>query len=191
MNITLRKANAIQSSIQEAIRNIKIDVSVELNEFQNVDNSVSTALATLLVNDNRREALLKALYAIRGSVGAANATATIGDSLSLAAYIDKRISQLEVLTSAPVATAKEVIEGKLEKFRKDTGEGSRRTIYGYNDTVSTGVLTQDVIDRFKNQVKELKKEKQKINDKILELNIRTEITLSNETVATLQQEGLV
>ena len=36
MNITLRKANAVQHSITEAIKNIKIDLTVEINEFQSV-----------------------------------------------------------------------------------------------------------------------------------------------------------
>ena len=36
MEITLRKANAVQNSINEAIRSIKIETSIELNEFQDV-----------------------------------------------------------------------------------------------------------------------------------------------------------
>jgi len=37
----------------------------------------------------------------------------------------------------------------------------------------------------------LKKQKQAINDKVLELNIRTEITLSDSDVALLKQEQLI
>jgi hypothetical protein len=37
----------------------------------------------------------------------------------------------------------------------------------------------------------LKKQKQKLNDEILELNIKTEIPLADDTVATLQAEGLL
>lgn len=191
MKITLRKANAIQASIQEAIRNVKVETNVELNEFQNVESEIQNARAKLLEGDKRREALLKALYGIRGAVGTANATATISDSLAQAAYLDKRIGQIEALATASVQTAKEVLEGKLDKFRKEPGESSRRSLYGYNDTVSTGVMTQSLIDSYKDEVKALKKQKQSINDKILELNIRTEITLADETVATLQAEGLI
>ena len=79
MKITLRKANAIQASIQEAIRNVKVETNVELNEFQNVESEIQNARAKLLEGDKRREALLKALYGIRGAVGTANATATISD----------------------------------------------------------------------------------------------------------------
>jgi hypothetical protein len=34
MNITLRKANAVQNSINDVIKNIKIETTIDLNEFQ-------------------------------------------------------------------------------------------------------------------------------------------------------------
>jgi hypothetical protein len=37
----------------------------------------------------------------------------------------------------------------------------------------------------------LKKQKQQLNDEVLELNIKTEVPLSDDTVATLQVEGLI
>jgi hypothetical protein len=64
-------------------------------------------------------------------------------------------------------------------------------LYGYNDHVETGVLTQEQIDTFKADLSALKKEKQSINDKVLELNIRTEIVLTDEVVKILQAEQLV
>jgi len=83
-----------------------------------------------------------------------------------------------------------VITGKLEKI-KNSKDDSRRSLYGYNDTVSTTVIGQDQIDQIKAEIKNLKKQKQKINDEILELNIKTEIPLSDEVMATLTAEGLV
>ena len=69
MEITLRKANAVQNSINEAIRSIKIETSIELNEFQDVTAELQAANNLLLSNDNRRQKLLLALYNIRGLVG--------------------------------------------------------------------------------------------------------------------------
>ena len=76
------------------------------------------------------------------------------------------------------------------QIKNDKGE-NRRSLYGYNDTVSTSILSKDQIDQAKAEVLNLKKQKQKLNDEILELNIRTEIPLSDEVVATLQAEGLI
>ena len=191
MNITLRKANAIQNSITEAIRNIKIATTLELNEFQSVEAELKRANDQLIENDARRQKLLLALYNIRGLVGTANASSGIDLALAKAAFIDKRIGQLEELASAQAITDITVIKGKLDKIKNRKDDGTRASLYGYHDTVSTSVLDQSQIDQTKDEIKNLKKQKQKINDEVLELNIKTDIPLSDDTVATLTAEGLI
>lgn len=191
MNITLRKANALQNSIQDAIKGIKVDLNVEINEFQNVEDVLTKANATLIENDGRRQQLTMALYNIRALVGTANTASGINTMLAKAAFIDKRIGQLEELAKATEITSLDVIKGKLDKIKNDKGENSRRSLYGYNDTVSTSVLSKDQIAQAKAEVLNLKKQKQKLNDEVLELNIKTEIPLSDETLATLTAEKLV
>lgn len=188
MNITLRKANAIQNSINEVVRNIKVELNVDLNEFQDVEAALEKANADVVNNDARRQKLTMALYNIRALVGTANAQSGIDTSLAKAAFIDKRIGQLETLAAAQAVTELSVLKGKLDKIKNDKSE---RRIYGYHDTVNTSVLTQAQIDQAKAEILNLKKQKQKLNDEILELNIKTEIPLSEETVKTLQAEGLV
>lgn len=191
MNITLRKANAVQHSITEAIKNIKIDLTVEINEFQSVEDVITKANSTLVENDSRRQKLTMALYNIRALVGTANSASGIDTALAKAAFIDKRIGQLEELAKATEITALDVIKGKLDKIRNDKSESTRSRIYGYSDTVTTGVLGLEQIAQAKAEVLSLKKQKQKINDEVLELNIKTEIPLSDDVVATLQAEGLI
>jgi hypothetical protein len=190
MNITLRKANAVQNSINDAVKNIKVELNVELNEFQNIEEAISKANHTLIENDGRRQKLTMALYNIRALVGTANAASGIDTALAKAAFIDKRIGQLEELAKATEMTSLEVIKGKIEKIKNDKGE-NRRSLYGYNDTVSTSVLSAEQIAQAKAEVLNLKKQKQKLNDEILELNIKTEIPLADDTVALLQAEGLL
>lgn len=190
MNISLRKANAIQNNINEAIRGIKIETTVELNEFQDVAAELQKANDLVITNDARRQKLLLSLYNIRGLVGTANASCGIDLNLAKAAFIDKRIGQLEELASVKPVTALDVIKGKLEKI-KNLKDEARSRIYGYGDTVNTTVISQDQIDQAKSEILNLKKQKQKLNDEILELNIKTEIPLSDETVKLLQAEGLL
>ena len=191
MNITLRKANAVQHSITEAIKNIKIDLTVEINEFQSVEDVITKANSTLVENDGRRQKLTMALYNIRALVGTANAASGIDTALAKAAFIDKRIGQLEELAKATEITALDVIKGKLDKIRNDKSESTRSRIYGYSDTVTTGVLGLEQIAQAKAEVLSLKKQKQKINDEVLELNIKTEIPLTEDVVAVLQAEALI
>jgi len=191
MNITLRKANAVQNSINDTIKGIKVDFTVELNEFQDVESAITKANAELVANDGRRQKLTMALYNIRALVGTANAASGINTALAKAAFIDKRIGQLEELAKATEITSLEVIKGKLEKIKNDKGETSRRSTYGYGDTVSTSVLSKEQIAQAKAEVLNLKKQKQQLNDEVLELNIKTEIPLSDDVVASLQAEGLL
>jgi hypothetical protein len=190
MNITLRKANAVQNSINETIRNIKIETAIEINEFQNVEEELQRANNTLMTNDGRRQKLLLAMYNIRGLVATANASSGIDLALTKAAFIDKRIAQLEELAKLSSITALDVIKGKLDKI-KNRKEDSRASIYGVSDTVSTSVVAQEQIEQAKTEVKNLKKQKQKINDEVLEMNIKTEIPLPEDVVATLTTEGLI
>lgn len=192
MKITLRKASALQNSIQEAVKNIDITVKVELNEFEDARIAMGKANDKLVQADQRRVALTKTLYVVRAQVGTANAECGINERLAKAAYIDKRIGQLTALISAEaVQDSITVIEGKLEKLKAPESANSRRSLYGYSDTVGTGVLSQAQVDAFKAEQLALKKDKQKLNDEVLELNVRTEIALSDETVAVLTSEGLV
>ena len=40
MNITLRKANAVQNSINDTVKGIKMEFNIELNEFQDVEAAI-------------------------------------------------------------------------------------------------------------------------------------------------------
>ena len=191
MNISLRKANAVQNGINEALKGIEIKTTLELNEFQDVVAELKKANDVLFTNDSRRQRLLLALYNIRGLVGAANASSGIDMKLATAAFIEKRIGQLDTLSKLEAVTDLAVINGKLEKIRNNKSESARRSIYGYNDTVSTTVVSAEQIAQVKTEIQNLKKQKQKLNDEILELNIKTEIPLSEDVVKTLSEEGLV
>ena len=190
MNITLRKANAIQNSINDAVKNIKVELNVELNEFQNVEETISQANNALVEADGRRQKLTMALYNIRALVGTANSSSGIDTALAKAAFVDKRIGQLEELSHAKEMTGLDVIKGKLEKI-KSLKDEARSRVFGYGDTVTTSVLSKEQISQAKTEVLNLKKQKQKLNDEILELNIKTEIPLSDDVVKTLQSEGLL
>jgi len=189
MNISLRKANAIQNSITEAIRGIEIKTTVELNEFQDVATELQTANNTLFANDSRRQRLLMALYNIRALVGTANAQSGIDMKLATAAFVDKRVTQLGELVSNKPVMDLAVINGKLEKIRNRKEDS--RSIYGRDETVSTSVIGEDQLRQIRAEIQNLKKQKQKLNDEILELNIKTEIPLSEEVEKTLTEEGIM
>lgn len=190
MNISLRKANAIQNSIKELLHSIEIKLSVELNEFEDPARVIQQANEQLFLNDARRQRLLLAFYNIRGLVGTANASSGIDLALTKAAFIDKRVAQLDSIANAfPIKTL-DVIKGQVEKL-KTVVEPSRSNLYGRRETVETSVVSQDQIEQARKEILNLRKQKQKLNDEILELNIKTEVPLSEDVVKTLTEEGLI
>jgi len=95
MNISLRKANALQGAIQDAIKSIPITTNIEINEFQNIVSELHKANNLLFANDARRQKLLVALYNIRGLVGSANVQCGIDLKLATSAFVDKLLVQLD------------------------------------------------------------------------------------------------
>ena len=183
MKLTLRKAKAIQSSINTAIEAIPARSSVALTEFHDPDEILRNANDILFKNDNRRRSLLSVLYAIRSKAGIMTATSGVSELLAQAAYIDKRISQLEDIAKPGAMLDATVLAGKLNKIKGDTNH--------YREEVTTSVLTLEQLDVISSQIKSLKRDKQKINDTVLELNIKTEIEIDDTIVKTLTDEGLI
>lgn len=188
MKITLRKANALQNSIQDHLKTIDVKTSISINEFQDHVGELACAREGVIKNDSLRRSLTKALYAVRAQVGRANTESGVADLLTQAAYVDKRLGHLKGLAEATVTESDAVLVGKLDKMKSRTD--SARTYYD-KDSVDTGVLTAEQLAGFKTEMSQLKKEKQTINDKVLELNVRTEIELTADVVNLLTQEGLV
>lgn len=191
MNISLRKANVFQNSINEVLKSINFEAQVKVNEFQDAEQEIAKAAGELKANINRRNALQTALYEIRKSVSGANAQVGIDNRLADVAHLEKQIQFYNSLAGNKARESEVVIAGRLDKIRNDKSEGRRASIYGFNDTVDTTVFTREDLDGFRREVAKAKKAKQKLQDEILELNVQTVIQLSDVTVATLQTEGLL
>jgi hypothetical protein len=189
MNISLRKANALQNSINDAIKGIDLKGQVSLTEFHNPIMEIDKATTEFKTNLNRRDSLVKALYDIRKQVSAANSRVGVDDKLTEIAYLEKQIQNYTALAGNEVREQEAVVLGKLDKIKNRKED--TRSIYGYESTVSTSVFTEADIKGFKAYVTGAKKAKQKLQDEVLELNVRTDIVLSADTVQTLMAEALV
>lgn len=188
MNISLRKASAIQNAIQETIRSIEINPLIQVSEFvDHPEQTINAAKHQLVENDGRRVDLAVAYYNIRSLVGAANVSCGINMKLATAAFVDKRIAQLGEMIAVGERDIG-LVERRIEKIRA-TDNNSR--LYGREDSVTTSVLTSEQVTAFKSELQALKKEKQRLNDEILELNIKTEVPLGDNIVTTLTREGLI
>jgi hypothetical protein len=192
MNISLRKANALQNSINDTVKGLQFETTVKINEFQEAEQEIAKAASALCENLTRRDALMDTLYEIRKSVSGANTQVGIDSRLADVAHLEKQIQFYNGLAGNKVRDSAVVVAGRLDKIRNDKSESSRRSsIYGYADTVDTSVLLKEDLDAFRKTVAKAKKAKQKLQDEILELNVQTVIQLSDKAVTMLQAEGLV
>jgi hypothetical protein len=130
------------------------------------------------------------LYNIRGLVGTANAQSGVDVKLATAAFIDKRVAQLDELARVRPVTDLAVLTGKLDKIR-NRKDDARVSLYGRDEVVTTSVISEAQLDQIRGEIKNLKKQKQKLNDEVLELNIKSEIPLTEDVENTLKAEGLI
>ena len=194
MQVNLRKANALQSEIRKAIAGVKTEVTASVTEYTiSIVDAMEKSEKEFLAAVKRKDELNNALFDIRAAVGRANAQAGVGDLLAEVERIDGKLSTAQVVANAQVAKSFDEIRARVEKMKvASTGENSRLALYGdrYN-TVETSVVSQGVIDTYKAEVKNLKRAKQDLQDKLLNLNVGTTITLSADTVKVLKEEGIL
>ena len=188
MNITLRKASALQNAINETLKGLEVTTTATVDEFQDAGAVIAAKRDEVTKTVVRKSALLDVLYAVRKSVAASNAGAGITDLLAEVAQLEKRIQLQNTLASASVQLEAAVLDGRLARLREQTGEAR---LYRHTSGVETGVFTQAEVADAKSELAELKKRKQALQDRLLELNVGTSVVLSEKSVIVLQQEGLL
>jgi hypothetical protein len=192
MEITLRKANALQSEIRKAISSSGVQDSLSISEFtQDVGTALNTAMDAFATDVTRKVALNTALFNIRKSVAQANAKSGISDILADVQTVDAVMAVYSGVATKAVAKTLDEITARLEKIKSAPAD-ARSSIYGerYNN-VDTSVVGSVAIDVAKQKVKELKRQKQTLQDKLLTLNVNTTITISEVDVMVLKMEGII
>ena len=192
MEINLRKANAVQAEIRKAVNAHAVDANVSVSEFtQDLSGTILSAKDAYLANMKRKVALTTALYNIRKSVAEANATAGINGILTDVQRIEAVMALYSGVAGQTVSKSLAEIEARLEKFKTAPSDG-RSVIYGdrYNN-VETSVVEQQTVEDAKAKVKELKRERQNLQDKLLALNVNSLITISAADEAVLKAEGIL
>jgi hypothetical protein len=191
MQINLRKANAVQSEIKKSLSGVRLETSVTVTEFtDNVEVTVNKAATDLDAALNQKLRLIGALFEIRTAVGRANATAGINDTLTAIEQIDQEMSVVSTLIGLKPRTPLTEINARIEKAKANTSE--RVSLYGDRlSSVETVVVYQERIDAAKVEVKQMKRAKQVLQDKLLQLNVNTLIELSAGTAEALKDEGIL
>jgi len=193
MQVNLRKANAIQSEIRKAIQAVKLELNVAVTEYTvDIPAGLAAAELSFITAIQRKEALNKVLFNIRTQVGKANAASGISDVLAEVQRVDAVLTIVGTVANAAEAKPLSEITARIEKMKANVSTDRASALYGerYNN-VETSVVTQQMIAQYKTKMKELKREKQSLQDKLLTLNVGTTITLDAGEVDLLKDEGIL
>ena len=190
--INLRKANALQSEIRKAISSSGVKDTLSVNEYTtNLDGLLEKSMADFATDVTRKVALNTALFNIRKSVAQANATNGVSDILTDIELIDAKMSVYSNVATKEVAKSFSEINARIEKLKTAAVDANSR-IYGDRySNVETSVVEQSTIDGAKQIVKQLKREKQTLQDKLLALNVNSMISIDNVDEMVLKLEGIL
>jgi hypothetical protein len=179
MKISLRKANALQLLINEQINSPFV---VTVGKFDNPVEVVDQAADILLETVGQKFDLITVLYAIRGKVAAAGQVAGVADLLTTQALLSKREAFLRQLASTTsFAVTKESLDSQLADIKAADATGYRAK------TFTVGLLKKETVEAFKKNIVTIRRQKQKVSDQLLNLNVKTEIELSDEEVSFLNK----
>lgn len=187
MKISLRKANALQLFILEQINEPFVG-SVTVNKFDNPIEVIGNAGGELIHKIGVKFNLIQVLFSLRKKVGAKSAEVGIADLLTDLAENEKKAAFFRQLASSKPTAKTEVILAAVEDLKKEVPTAS---YYSRKESVEVSLLAKDAIESYAKSVVTLRKEKQALSDKLLHLNVSSEIELSKEEVAVLTNYNIL
>ena len=193
MQVNLRKAAAIQSEISSALREIEVSPYEVFEDKERVVEEMAEKTQEWKTNLLRKQTLNAVLYSIRDKVGQANIASGVSKLLTEERRINADMHWLEAILDKckgeKYYSADEIVS-KLEQLEKKS-EDRENYFSRRGSAVSSILVTKEELAEYRKEMSMLKKQLRKINDSLLELNISTEISLSDKEVTVLETEDLL
>ena len=193
MQVNLRKAAAIQSEISSALREIEVSPYEVFEDKERVVEEMAEKTQEWKTNLLRKQTLNAVLYSIRDKVGQANIASGVSKLLTEERRINADMHWLEAILDKckgeKYYSADEIVS-KLEQLEKKS-EDRENYFSRRGSAVSSILVTREELAEYRKEMSGLKKQLRKINDSLLELNISTEISLSDKEVTVLETEDLL
>lgn len=186
MKISLKKASAIQSSLSELIKQINIATETSVSIFDELSSAVEKQKNNSVNAYNRFVRLNTSYYVIRNLLSKENTKAGIDELLGDLNRIEKETTVVSRLASAHEQNLA-VALGAMKK----NSEMKESYSFHREDTVVVGLYSSGDIEVFRQMLKTCKKQKQDLKDKILYLNMKHQIELSDDVAEVLKEEGLL
>jgi len=191
MKISLRKANTIQELVGEALKqSLESPANLDVLAIDEWKDELIFARKTFLSEVATRAQLVSARYEVRKRISEENAKQGVTTLLATLAETDTMINLMKRnVVDQTVSDKYDVVEKKRE--RKITLLDKEGMHVYRSDTFDVSIIDAETIKTYKEKVKVLKRKRQRINDELLEKNIRSEIELPSWAVDLLREHGLI
>jgi hypothetical protein len=191
MKISLRKANTIQELVGEALKqSLESPANLDVLAIDEWKDELIFARKTFLSEMATRAQLVSARYEVRKRISEENAKQGVTTLLATLAETDTMINLMKRnVVDQTVSDKYDVVEKKRE--RKITLLDKEGMHVYRSDTFDVSIIDAETIKTYKEKVKVLKRKRQRINDELLEKNIRSEIELPSWAVDLLREHGLI
>jgi len=192
MKLSLRKANALQQVIQEGINEAFVG-EVTISKFDNGNALISEATDKLTTTIDKKFNLIEVLFAIRKKVALKNSEVGVDALLTDLAENERKTAFIKQLASTKVfAPQKDVLEKALADLQKEESPATTN-IYGrpQSRSLSVSLLDKKTVEGYTKSVNLLRKEKTAISDKLLHLNVSSEIELDAKEIEVLKKYDIL
>jgi hypothetical protein len=190
MKVSLRKARQIRDDVEKLIAGQAVSPQLTLNVLADGHKE--------LVASKRLEAMAQvkllgdldiAMFEIRKAIGRANAESGIADLLADRARCERLQARMaEVARTFSLADDASVLERRIEMNRTKLTSSDSRYV---SETITVSVLKEEDAAFFAEAEITARRAIRDLDDRILELNVRTSIELSEASAELLKNHGII
>lgn len=189
MKITLRKASAVQLVINEFLNGSVLSTTVSVGRYDDPSVVIGEATAKFSAVLAQKSVLLNVLYSLRKKVATKSHEAGIPDILADIAFLEKYANLLKPLSQVSKFLPSVEVVAQQQADLKAEAQNTAR--YGSRDSFEVSLIQSGWVENYTSDLSKLRKQKQNLSDRLLELNVRNEIELDENEEKVLKLYDLI
>ena len=192
MKITLRKASALQAAVSNLIGEVYARPVVSVDDESILAEEVAQAKEDYETNLRRLRSLIEVKFSLRKAIGEMNHTSGVTNLLTQERETAELMSELESVVERVNGRCftVEQMQAKFDKHNQRVAL-SGSSYMSRSISVDTDLISKEEVAKLRKEMLSLKRKRQAVNDRVLEINVSTHITLTDEEEKILMDEGLI
>ena len=192
MKVTLRKASALQAAVSNLIGEIYARPVVSVDDESVLAEDVAQAREDYETNLRRLRSLIEVKYSLRKAIGDMNLGSGVTSLLTQEREIAELMGELEDVverTNGRCFTV-EQMQAKFDKHNQRVALAGS-SYMGRSISVDSDLISKEEVAELRKEILSLKRQRQTVNDRVLEINVSTHVTLTDAEETILMDEGLI